>query len=78
MNMINTILETIGEDFAFLSNKAKIFLKDIDNDDIDEFESQINIYILLTRDSEDEDDKFDIELLEKLKINLELLRQHLD
>ena len=78
MNMINTILETIGEDFAFLSDKAKIFLKDIDNDDIDEFESQINIYILLTRDSEDEDDKFDIELLEKLKINLELLRLHLD
>lgn len=77
MNMINTILETIGEDFAFLSDKAKLFLKNIDNDDIDEFESQINIYILLTRDSEDEDDKFDIELLEKLKINLELLRQHL-
>ncbi len=78
MNMINTIIETIGEDFAFLSDKAKTFLKDIDNDDIDEFESQINIYILLTRDSEDEDDKFDIELLERLKINLELLRQHLD
>ena len=58
MNMINTILETIGEDFAFLSDKAKTFIKDIDNDDIDEFESQINIYILLTRDSEDEDDKF--------------------
>ena len=44
MNMINTILDTIGEDFAFLSNKAKAFLKNIDNDDIDEFESQINIY----------------------------------
>lgn len=77
MNTIDTILETIGEDYAFLSDKAKTFLKDIDYDDIDEFESQINIYILLTRDSEDEDDKFDIELLEKLKKSLELLRLHL-
>ena len=77
MNTIDMILEKIGEDFAFLSDKAKTFLKDIDYDDIDEFESQINIYILLTRDSEDEDDKFDIELLEKLKKSLELLRLHL-
>lgn len=77
MNTIDTILEMIGEDFAFLSDKAKLFLTtNLEQDDIEDFYRLINYYQLLVKDTE-EYDSFDDELLEKLKKSLELLRLHL-
>ena len=78
MKTIDMILETIGEDFAFLSDNAKLFLKNnLEHDDIDDFGRLINYYQLLVKDTEQYDD-FDNELLEKLKNNLELLRLYLE
>lgn len=77
MNTIDTILEMIGEDFAFLSDKVKLFLTtNLEQDDIEDFYRLINYYQLLVKDTE-EYDSFDDELLEKLKKSLELLRLHL-
>lgn len=78
MEAINMILERIGEDFAFLSDGAKLFLKsNLEEDDIEDFGRLINYYQLLVKETEQYDD-FDNELLEKLKNNLQLLKLHLE
>jgi hypothetical protein len=78
MEAINMILERIGEDFAFLSDGVKLFLKsNLEEDDIEDFGRLINYYQLLVKETEQYDD-FDNELLEKLKNNLQLLKLHLE
>ena len=78
METINKLLETIGEDYGFLSDNAKQFLKNnLEHDDLIEFERLISYYQLLVKDTDQYDD-FDNELLEKLKISLGLLKTHLE
>lgn len=78
MRLINIIIEEINEDFAFLSDGAKLFLKsNLEEDDIEDFGRLINYYQLLVKETEQYDD-FDNELLEKLKNNLQLLKLHLE
>lgn len=78
MRLTNIIIEEIGEDFAFLSDGAKLFLKsNLEEDDIEDFGRLINYYQLLVKETEQYDD-FDNELLEKLKNNLQLLKLHLE
>lgn len=78
MRLTNIIIEEINEDFAFLSDGAKLFLKsNLEEDDIEDFGRLINYYQLLVKETEQYDD-FDNELLEKLKNNLQLLKLHLE
>lgn len=78
MRLTNIIIEEISEDFAFLSDGAKLFLKsNLEEDDIEDFGRLINYYQLLVKETEQYDD-FDNELLEKLKNNLQLLKLHLE
>ena len=78
MRLTNIIIEEINEDFAFLSDGAKLFLKsNLEEDDIEDYGRLINYYQLLVKETEQYDD-FDNERLEKLKNNLQLLKLHLE
>lgn len=78
MRTMNALIETIGEDFAFLSDNAKNFIRNnLDEDDVIDFERLIQYYQQLVKDTE-QYDEFDNELLEKLKNSVKLLRHYLD
>lgn len=71
---MDMIIERIGEEFAFLSDNAKTFIKsNLEQDDIDDFYETIQMYQRLAKDSEQYDD-FDNMLLNNLQFLARLLK----
>lgn len=69
---MDMIIERIYEEFAFLSDNAKTFIKG-NTKDIDDFYEMIQMYQRLTKDSEQYDD-FDNMLLNNLQFLVQLLK----
>lgn len=74
MRAFDMILEKIGEDFAFLTDNAKAFIKgNMEEDDIEDFYQMILMYQRLVKDSEQYDDLDNI-LLNNLIFSVRLLK----
>ena len=66
---IDMVIERIYEDFAFLTDNAKTFIKgNMEKDDIEDFYQMVQTYQRLAKDSEQYDD-----LDNMLLINLQFL-----
>lgn len=78
MKVTDMILEKIGEDFAFLSDDAKNFIKaNLDEDDIVDFERLLQYY-QLNRKTNSDDDELDSILINNLLFSVRLLQLHLE
>lgn len=74
MEAVNMILERISEDFMFLSDNAKNFIKsNMEEDDLEDFLQMVQVYQRLAKDSEQYDD-FDNTLLINLQFLARLLK----
>mgnify|MGYP003290933563 CR=1 FL=1 len=74
MEAVNMILERISEDFMFLSDNAKNFIKgNMEEDGLEDFLQMVQVYQRLAKDSEQYDD-FDNTLLINLQFLARLLK----